>query len=177
MPDQANGTIVVVARFHDIRSKGHVHCDGIHVLVGGMNNKARVDDWRIRIAYPFFLVLDAVLKIEIIAARLFNSFRTAENVRQVLKSVYINSDAVDDELVDIICKPADDPNTLAVLVSVVTGPPGPKPEDLMDELDLPVLVLWGDSDVLTPVDVRTDILLCVRVVCSASLFVGDRVSG
>lgn len=112
-----------------------------------------MDDWRIRLVYPLFLLLDIVLKIEIIAARLFNSFRTAENVREVLKSVYINSTAVDDELVDLICKPADDPNALAVLVSVLTGPPGPKPEDLMEELDVPVLVLWGDSDVLTPVDV------------------------
>eukprot|EP00892_Ulva_mutabilis_P003392 jgi/Ulvmu1/1424/UM011_0153.1 len=119
---------------------------------GGMNNKARLDDWRIRLVYPLFLLIDFVLKTEIVAARLFNSFRTAENVRQVLKSVYINSNAVNDELVEIICRPSDDPNALAVLVSVVTGPPGPKPEELMQKLNLPVLVLWGDSDVLTPVD-------------------------
>lgn len=128
----------------------------IDACVGGMNNKARMDDWRIRLLSPVFFLIDVLLKTEIIAARLFNSFRTAENVREVLKSVYRNSNAVDDELVDIICKPADDPNALAVLVSVVTGPPGPRPEDLMEEQcikDLPMLVLWGDSDVLTPVDV------------------------
>lgn len=133
------------------------HCvkQAVYEHAGGMNNKARLDDWRIRLVYPLFLLIDVILKTEIVAARLFNSFRTAENVRQVLKSVYINSKAVNDELVEIICKPADDPNALAVLVSVVTGPPGPKPEDLLQDLNLPVLVLWGDSDVLTPVDVRS----------------------
>jgi hypothetical protein len=72
---------------------------------GGMNNKARLDDWRVRLAFPIFLLIDIFLKIEIIASRLFNSFRTAENVRAVLKSIYTNTDAVDDELVDIICRP------------------------------------------------------------------------
>ena len=72
---------------------------------GGMNNKARLDDWRMRLALPIFLLLDVLLKTEIIAGRLFNRFRTAQNVRSVLKRVYINADAVDDELVEQICKP------------------------------------------------------------------------
>ena len=70
-----------------------------------MNNKARTDDWRVKLAFPIFLLVDFVLKTELIAARLFNNFRTAENVRSVLQTVYVNSDAVDDELVDLICKP------------------------------------------------------------------------
>lgn len=133
-----------------------------------MNNKARLDDWRIRLLYPLFLLIDVVLKIEIIAASIFKSFKTAENVREILKSVYVNSNAVNDELIEIICKPADDPNALAVLVSVVTGPPGPRPEDLMNELDMPVLVLWGDSDVLTPVDVCTGPCPSTFTPCSGS---------
>jgi hypothetical protein len=72
---------------------------------GGMNNKARTDDWRIKLALPLFWAIDVLLKTEILAARLFNSFRTAENVRSVLKKVYVNTDAVDDELVNDTCKP------------------------------------------------------------------------
>lgn len=49
----------------------------------------------------------------------------------------------------------DDPNALAVFVSVLTGPPGPKPEDLLTDMQQPVLILWGDQDKLTPLDVRT----------------------
>lgn len=79
-------------------------------FAGGMNNKARTDDWRVKLAFPIFLLIDVVLKTEILASRLFTNFRTAENVRGVLQNVYVNSDAVDDELVDLICKPgAPDP--------------------------------------------------------------------
>lgn len=41
-----------------------------------------------------------------------------------------------------------------VLVSVYTGPPGPKPEPILESTEAPVLILWGDMDPLTPVDVR-----------------------
>jgi pimeloyl-ACP methyl ester carboxylesterase len=52
------------------------------------------------------------------------------------------------------CCAAEDPNALAVFVSILTGPPGPKPEDLLPEVASPVLILWGDSDIFTPLDVR-----------------------
>lgn len=32
------------------------------------------------------------------------------------------------------------------------GPPGPKPYPLCDAYDGPMLVLWGDKDLLTPLD-------------------------
>ena len=52
------------------------------------------------------------------------------------------------------CAAADDAGALDVLVSVFTGPPGPMPEPLLEATDAPVLILWGDTDALTPVDVR-----------------------
>jgi hypothetical protein len=42
-------------------------------------------------------------------------------VAQVLSGVYVDQDAVDDELVDIILAPAFTPNALDVFVSVITG--------------------------------------------------------
>lgn len=119
---------------------------------GGMNNKARTDDWRVKVALPLFLLIDFVLKTRFIAKPLFDSFRTEENVRQVLQNVYCNPAEVDDELVESICSPSDDPGALDVLVSVFTGPPGPKPEPLLETTETPVLILWGDTDPLTPVD-------------------------
>jgi hypothetical protein len=70
-----------------------------------MNNKARIDDWRVRLALPIFGLIDVLLKTKWIATRLFNSFRTRENVRSVLMNVYSNVQAVDDELVELICAP------------------------------------------------------------------------
>jgi hypothetical protein len=86
-----------------------------------MNNKGVLNDWRIIIAYPLFLLIDLLLSIRPLASYLFNSFRQKESVANVLGSVYRNQAAVDEELVDIITAPSDHPNALDVFTSVITG--------------------------------------------------------
>lgn len=70
----------------------------------------------------------------------------------MLAGVYCNKEAVDDALVDLIYKPSCSPTALDVFVSVITGPPGPKPWDLIPNISGPMLVLWGDKDTFTPAD-------------------------
>lgn len=43
----------------------------------------------------------------------------------------------------IIMEPTDDAGALDAFVSIVTGPPGPSPIQLMPRISLPVLILWG----------------------------------
>lgn len=57
-----------------------------------------------------------------------------------------------DVAMQIIRKPALDKGALEAFVSIVTGPPGPNPVDLIPRIDSPVLVLWGDEDPFTPLD-------------------------
>lgn len=52
----------------------------------------------------------------------------------------------------IIREPADDAGALDAFVSIVTGPPGPNPVQLMPRISVPILVLWGDQDPFTPLD-------------------------
>lgn len=52
----------------------------------------------------------------------------------------------------IIMEPTDDAGALDAFVSIVTGPPGPSPIQLMPRISLPVLILWGDEDPFTPLD-------------------------
>lgn len=52
-----------------------------------------------------------------------------------------------------------------MFVSVFTGPPGPRPQELIPEITNPLLVLWGDTDLLTPLNVRPH---CPLVVQSAA---------
>lgn len=52
----------------------------------------------------------------------------------------------------IIREPADDEGALDAFVSIVTGPPGPNPVQLIPRISLPVLVLWGAQDPFTPLD-------------------------
>ncbi|CAH9113465.1 unnamed protein product [Cuscuta europaea] len=117
-----------------------------------MNNKATVDDWRIKLLLPLLLLVDFLLKQNAIASAIFSRVKKRENVRNILLSVYGNKDSVDDELVEIIRGPANDDGALDAFVSIVTGPPGPSPALLVPQIALPVLVLWGNLDPFTPVD-------------------------
>lgn len=119
---------------------------------GGMNNKAIVDDWRIKLLLPLLLLIDFLLQQKAIASAIFDRVRQSENLRNILLSVYGNKDSVDEELVEIIRGPANDEGALDAFVSIVTGPPGPNPVQLVPKIALPVLVLWGDCDPFTPID-------------------------
>ena len=55
-------------------------------------------------------------------------------------------------LEQIIARPAQDEGALDAFVSVITGPPGPSPIQLLSKISIPVLVLWGDKDPFTPID-------------------------
>ncbi|KAL4859706.1 Ferredoxin C 2 [Chlorella vulgaris] len=119
---------------------------------GGMNNKAISDDWRIRLALPFFYSIDWLLRRRSVAQNLFDRFRKPDNIAGILRNVYGNKAAVDAELVQIIYQPSCDPGALDAFVSIITGPPGPRPDMLLssDSLTQPLLVIWGDNDPMTP---------------------------
>lgn len=119
---------------------------------GGMNNKAIVDDWRIRLAAPIFWLIDFLLSKPPIARFLFDRFRTRENLRSILKNVYTDPQAVDDALIDLLYNPSCSDGALEAFVSIITGPPGPSPVALMPQITGPLLVLWGDADVFTPIN-------------------------
>ncbi|PON71823.1 Alpha/beta hydrolase fold [Parasponia andersonii] len=119
---------------------------------GGMNNKAIVDDWRIKLLLPLLWLVDFLLKQQGIASFIFERVRQRESLRNILLSVYRNKESVDDELVEIIIEPTFDQGALDAFVSIVTGPPGPSPVKLIPKISLPVLVLWGNEDPFTPLD-------------------------
>lgn len=119
---------------------------------GGMNNKAIVDDWRIKLLLPLLWLIDFLLNQRFIASALLGRVKQKENLRNILFSVYGNKEAVDDTLVEIIREPAEDEGALDAFVSIVTGPPGPTPIQLMPKISCPVLLLWGDEDPFTPLD-------------------------
>lgn len=84
--------------------------------------------------------------------RFFANFRTEDNVRSVLKQVYAK-DVVDDELVDMLITPGNDEGACDVFLKVFTGPPGPTPASLLQNIkDTKVLALWGEADPWTPLN-------------------------
>ena len=98
------------------------------------------------------MLLDLVLRSPL-AQTLFDKVRTDETVRGVLAGgVYVNADRVDDELVSMITRPAEDPGALEAFIAILSGEPGPRPEALVPQIDpaLPIGVWWGDEDQVTP---------------------------
>ncbi|KDO39434.1 hypothetical protein CISIN_1g044687mg, partial [Citrus sinensis] len=84
------------------------------------------DDWRIKLLFPLLWFIDFLLKQRPIADAIFEDVKQRE--------------------------PANDEGALDAFVSIVTGPSGPNPVQLMPSISIPVLVLWGDEDPFTPLD-------------------------
>lgn len=94
---------------------------------------------------------NAVLFNRFTGPYLFENFRKPKTIANVLKQIYINQDAISDELVDILCDPSMDEGACAVFLAVLNGDAGPRPEDLLQELNwCPMLVVWGEKDPWTP---------------------------
>lgn len=73
-----------------------------------------------------------------------------QRVAQVLRQVYpVNANNVDQELVDSIVFPAQDPNAAEVFYRVIKkNGQGPEVyvDDLLSQLRVPLLLLWGEKD-------------------------------
>ncbi|CAN0881579.1 Uncharacterized hydrolase YugF [Linum grandiflorum] len=148
------GSLACVIAASPVQESSRALVCGLVLLncAGGMNNKAIVDDWRIRLLLPLFWFIDFLLKQPSIASAIFERVKQRDTLKNVLLSVYGNKESVDEELVEIIRGPACDEGALDAFVSIVTGPPGPNPVTLMQTISQPVLILWGDQDPFTPLD-------------------------
>ena len=81
----------------------------------------------------------------------FNQVRQPARIRQSLTQVYSNPEAITDELVELLYRPSCDPGAQKVFASILSAPAGPQPEDLLQQLQRPLLVLWGETDPWTPI--------------------------
>lgn len=72
-------------------------------------------------------------------------------IRKALLKAYARHDAVTDELVEILLKPAQEPGAAEVFLSFITHSKGVLPEDLLPQITCPVLMLWGTEDSFEPI--------------------------
>ncbi|CAI5955865.1 unnamed protein product, partial [Closterium sp. NIES-64] len=142
-------------------------------VAGAMNRKGLMrDDAVLTALSPMFVAIEYLLQKPKIASFLFERFRNKANVRKILsEQVYRDGSQVCDRLVDILYEPSTHDGALDVFVKVFTGDPGrhpeelvemvdvpmlvlfvSHPEELVEMVDVPMLVLWGDKDPWTPID-------------------------
>lgn len=82
---------------------------------------------------------------------IFDRIRQKHRIRRTLFQVYRDRTAVTDELVDLLYQPSCHPGAQQVFASILTAPAGPTPKELLERLQHPLLVLWGEDDPWTPI--------------------------
>ncbi len=82
---------------------------------------------------------------------IFNRIRRKSQIRRTLYQVYGDRNAVTDELVEMLYQPSCDLGAQKVFASVLTAPAGQSPNELLTNLERPLLVVWGEKDPWTPV--------------------------
>lgn len=98
-----------------------------------------------------YRIFTFVLFNKIVGRRVFNFVRQRKVLRSLLEQVYVDKTAVDDTLVELIAAPAEDEGACDVFLAIINGDAGPKPKDLLLQLEwCPILVFWGEDDPWTP---------------------------
>ncbi len=121
-----------------------------------LNCSLRLLHNRRRASQPFYKrlgapILQRVLQTRWIGSTFFRQIAQPKTVRKILQQAYSNPEAVTDELVDLLLKPASDPGAVDVFLAFTAYSQGPLPEDLLAILPCPALMLWGAADPWEPV--------------------------
>ncbi|MGB8702133.1 MAG: alpha/beta fold hydrolase [Thermosynechococcaceae cyanobacterium] len=117
-------------------------------VAGGLNHRPE------ELNLPLRLLMGLLARLAggpLIGPMLFNQIRQKQRIRKTLGQVYVNPDAITDELVDLIYAPTCDRKAQKVFASIITAPPGPRIAELLPQIRQPLLVLWGAADPWTPI--------------------------
>uniref|UniRef100_A0A7S0R3B7 AB hydrolase-1 domain-containing protein n=1 Tax=Pyramimonas obovata TaxID=1411642 RepID=A0A7S0R3B7_9CHLO len=148
------GSLVALLVAADTSYQGDVQGVSLLNCAGGMNSKfiLELEDWRWKVFAPLFFIIDLILKTNWIFRPLFTKFSSRENIANALKSTYVDPAEVDDELVEMFHTPSLDENAVETFVNIITGEPGPRPDQVVPSVQCPVQVIWGTSDSITLLD-------------------------
>jgi pimeloyl-ACP methyl ester carboxylesterase len=140
-------SLMLVTRHPEITAGGVIiNC------AGGMNHRPGDLNFLLRGVMGVFT---KIVASKTLGGFLFDRVRQKSSIKNSLYQVYPRREAVTDELIDILYQPSCDAGAQQVFASVLTAPPGPSPEELLPNLDRPLLVLWGDKDPWTPIEGAT----------------------
>lgn len=115
---------------------------------GGLNHRPE------ELMFPLRLVMGAFTKMvssPLTGPFVFNRIRQKSRLRNTLRQVYCDRNAITEELVEMLYRPSCDSGAQKVFASVVTAPPGPTPSELLPKRTKPLLILWGENDPWTPI--------------------------
>ncbi len=136
-------SLTVLAEYPEIGAGGVlINC------AGGLNHRPHELNPPLRFVMSSF---NRLVNHPITGSFVFNRIRQKNQIRRTLYQVYRDRTAVTDELVDILYQPSCEPGAQKVFASILTAPPGASPNELLPQVELPLLVLWGAADPWTPI--------------------------
>lgn len=77
---------------------------------------------------------------------IFQYTKRRSTIRKTLEKVYANKEAVTERLIDEIRRPSDDPGAAKVFAAVFNTPEGAKVDHLLEQLERPLMMIWGEKD-------------------------------
>lgn len=77
---------------------------------------------------------------------LFQYVRRKSVIRKTLEKVYVDRSAITDRLIDELYRPSCDPGAATVFRSVFQTRQGAKVDELLQQLNHPLMLLWGEGD-------------------------------
>lgn len=116
---------------------------------GGLNHRPNELNLFLQFSIRSFIQL---LRSPIIGTFLFDRIRHKDRIRRTLYQVYLNREAVTDELVELLHTPSCDPNAQQVFALILSAPPGVSSKELLAKVKSPLLVIWGADDPWTPIN-------------------------
>ncbi len=136
-------TLMVMANYPDMAAGGIIiNC------AGGLNHRPDELNLPLRLIMGLFT---QIVSSPLTGKFIFDAIRQKPRIRRTLYQVYRDREAVTDELVEMLYQPSCEVGARQVFASVLTAPPGPKPADLLSQIQQPLLVLWGTDDPWTPI--------------------------
>lgn len=124
--------------------------------VAAINCSLRLLHERKRSQIPWYRNVGAsfaqnILKNRFIAQYLFQQIARPKTIKKILSQAYRNPEAITDELIDIILKPAQDSGAVDVFIAFTGYSQGPLAEDLLPLMTCPTYLLWGTEDPWEPI--------------------------
>ena len=95
---------------------------------------------------PMGKIMQSILLQPWASFLLFQYVRRRSIIRKTLNSVYFDSGAVTDRLVEEIYRPSCDRGAADVFNAVFKTPQGEKVDVLLSKMQCPLLLLWGEKD-------------------------------
>ncbi len=119
--------------------------------IAAINCSLRLLHDRKRQDLPWYRNIGATFLQKLLANRslgnfFFKQIAKPDVVKKILLQAYKRPEAVSDELINILMKPAKDTGAAAVFCAFTRYSQGALPEDLLPLLTCPTILLWGTQD-------------------------------